>query len=139
MSEPRRIYLDSSILLAHLLRESERPEKLAWSKLDGERITSELAELECRRTLDRIRLQERIHDEEIADRFAEIDLLFQSLRVIQFNAPILKRAKTSFPTAVRSLDAIHLATAELAQSTLFLTFDKQQAIAAKAIGLNVSP
>jgi len=139
MSEPRRIYLDSSILLAHLLRESERSERLAWSKLDGERITSELAELECRRTLDRIRLQERIRDEEIADRFAEIDLLFRSLRVIQFNAPILKRAKASFPTVVRSLDAIHLATAELAQSTLFLTLDKQQAIAAKAIGLNVSP
>lgn len=131
--QPR--YLDSSILLAHLLREQDYRNSL---QIEGEWITSEITELECRRTLDRIRLHEHFSDEELADRLAELELLLRSIRVVRLNESVLKRAKASYPTVVRSLDAIHLATAELAKSVLFVTRDKQQTVAAKAIGLKIS-
>ena len=127
-------YLDSSVLLAHLLREHDYRSAL---QIEGNWITSEVTELECRRTLDRIRLHEHLPDDELSDRLAELDLLLKSIRVIRLNVSVLKRAKAAYPTVVRSLDAIHLATAELAKSALFLTRDKQQAVAAKAIGLPV--
>ncbi len=132
-SEP--CYLDSSVLLAHLLREHDYRNSL---QIEGEWITSEVTELECRRTLDRIRLHEHLGDEELADRLTELDLLLKSVRVVRLNTIVLKRAKAAFPTVVRSLDAIHLATAELAKCALFLTRDRQQAVAAKAIGLRIT-
>lgn len=132
MADP--CYLDSSILLEHLLREEDHRGTLT---IEGEWITSEITELECRRTLDRIRLHEDLGDEELADRLAELDLLLKSLKIVHVNAAVLKRAKASFPTVVRSLDSIHLATADLSGSAFFLTRDKQQAIAAKAIGIKV--
>lgn len=134
MTSTKVIYLDSSIVLGHLLREKEVEE---WAELEGERWTSELTEIECRRTLDRIRLHERMPDTEIADRLMELEILLKSLRIIRLNTTILKRAKAPYPTVVRSLDAIHLASAELVKTRLFLTRDKQQAVAAKAIGLEV--
>jgi len=130
-----RFYIDSSVLLAQLLRETDQQNFIS---LEGERVTSELTELECRRTLDRIRIQEQIPEEEIAERLAELDLLLKSMRVVHWNATVLKRAKASFPTVVRSLDAVHLSTAERAKCPVFVTRDKQQGIAAKALGMRVS-
>ncbi len=122
------------MVLSSLLRQHGEMTKLDSFK---EGITSEITELECRRTLDRIRLQEGFEDEEIADRLSELGLLLNSLTVIRLNAPILNRAKSPFSTVVRSLDAIHLATAELAKATTFLTFDRQQSTAARAMGFEV--
>lgn len=102
----------------------------------NELITSEITELECRRTLDRIRIEENLSGEEMADRISELNLMLHSFRIVQLTHPILKRAKASYPTVVRSLDAIHLATAELARVSIFQSRDKQQVTAATAIGLD---
>ena len=134
MEEQVKLYLDSSVFLAQLLREGNLQ---SWNDLEGKRYTSELTELECRRTLDRIRLLEQLEDDEIAERLNELELILQSTHVIALNGAVLKRAKASYPTIVRSLDALHLASAELSNTSLFLTLDKQQATAAKAIGLKV--
>ncbi len=67
---------------------------------------------------------------------SELELILSSLRIIQINTVILKRAKGFFPTVVRGLDAIHLATAELSKCSQFVTLDKQQGTAAKALGLD---
>jgi uncharacterized protein len=127
-----RIYIDSSIVLEVLLRESDGQD---WLDLDGSWTTSELSEIECRRTLDRIRLTEKLDNDEVATRLTELDILLRAMNIIKITPPILKGAKASFPTVVRSLDAIHLATATLSQCDMFLTRDRQQAVAAKALGL----
>jgi uncharacterized protein len=127
-----RIYIDSSIVLEVLLRESDGQD---WLDLDGSWTTSELSEIECRRTLDRIRLTEKLDNDEVATRLSELDILLRAMNIIKITPPILKGAKASFPTVVRSLDAIHLATATLSQCDMFLTRDRQQAVAAKALGL----
>ena len=133
MKSINRIYIDSSVVLSFLLRENDLQ---MWNNFKGEIVTSELTEAECCRTLDRIRLNEKVTDEEIAERLSELELILSSLRIIQINTVILKRAKGSFPTVVRSLDAIHLATAELSKCSQFVTLDKQQGTAAKALGLD---
>ncbi len=124
-------YVDSSVILALLLREIS-PE----IQLDGKQpVTSELSDLECRRTLDRIRIQEQLSNEAISDYLTELEEMMHAFRLIQFGRPIFKRAKAPFPTVVRSLDAIHLATAELVHASTFITMDKQQSSAARAVGL----
>lgn len=126
--------MDSSVVLSALLRESEISEMIEAGEVA---FTSELTELECRRTLDRIRILEELKDDEIAERLEEVSIFLQSVSVIQLTSSILKRAKAPYPTVVRSLDAIHLASAELGSCKLFVTRDKQQAIAAKAMGFEV--
>ena len=133
MKSINRIYIDSSVVLSFLFLENDLQ---MWNNFKGEIVTSELTEAECCRTLDRIRLNEKVTDEEIAERLSELELILSSLRIIQINTVILKRAKGSFPTVVRSLDAIHLATAELSKCSQFVTLDKQQGTAAKALGLD---
>jgi hypothetical protein len=76
-------------------------------------------------------------DVEIADRLFELEIMLKAMRIIQLGAPVLKRAKASFPTVVRSLDAIHLASAEMAKASSFLSQDKQQLATARALGLGV--
>ncbi len=132
MKATDRIYVDSSVVLALLLRE-KRKQDLPFTKRTW--VSSELTELECRRTLDRIRLHERLPDDELAERLVELDLILRAMNMVQLNTAILQRAKSPYPTTVRSLDAIHLATAELAKIPEFATFDRQQATAATAIGL----
>ena len=127
-----KTYIDSSIALALLLRE------ISYGVITDEYedlLASELLELECRRTLDRIRIQEGLPDAQIAELLSDLDLILSSIRIVQLSAPIIKRAKGSFPTVIRSLDALHLATAELSNVSVFLSRDKQQATAAKAMGL----
>ena len=132
MRSSEAIYVDSSVLLAFLLHE-----RVAVFPSDGQLVTSELSELECRRTLDRIRIQERRSDEEMARSLSELHALFQSLRVIRVDSVVLKRAKAAFPTVVRSLDSIHIATAELSGARRFISRDKQQGNAASALGMQI--
>lgn len=128
-------YLDSSIFLAILFRESIARDFLI--RLGESPVASEIADLECRRTLDRVRIEERLGDEEVADRVVELEKMLQATRIVPLSSAVLKRAKAPFPTVVRSLDAIHLATAELVGAGIFLSRDRQQLIAAKAMGFEV--
>lgn len=134
MPNAGRIYLDSSVLLGALLEERET----GLDRISASAWTSELTELECRRTIDRLRIHDKIADDQVAELLANLTALLKSLYVIRLDSNILKRAKAPFPTVVRSLDAIHLASAELAKVDSFMTLDKQQATAARAIGLNLA-
>lgn len=130
--KPQSCYIDSSVILAFLLRERKKTE---YSFMQEICLTSELTEIECRRTIDRVRIHEKLIDEEVASLIDELQEMLKCMHVIHLTSPILQRAKGSFPTIVRSLDAIHLATANLMQASVFFTNDRQQAIAAKAMEL----
>jgi hypothetical protein len=59
--------------------------------------------------------------------------------LVEINAAVRRLAQTVRPPSVRSLDAIHLATALHigGRLTAFVTYDKRLADAARAAGLNV--
>jgi predicted nucleic acid-binding protein len=132
-------YLDSSVLLRVVLGQ---PDALAgWSEID-EGVVSRLVEVECLRTLDRLRLLESLDDHEIATRREAVYRLLDALSIVELTRPVLARASQPMPVTLGTLDAIHLATAltwaEHAGSELVMaTHDQALATAARASGLRV--
>ena len=130
-------YVDSSVLLRRLLGQ---PGALAeWPQLERG-VASELVQLECLRTVDRLRHAEALSaDQAVATRQA-VYRLMGTLEVVDLSRAVLARAGQPLPTPLGSLDAIHLTTALLWAETLdrdlvMLTHDQALAAAARACGL----
>lgn len=132
-------YLDSSVLLRVVLGQSDALAQ--WAEIeDG--VASRLVEVECLRTLDRLRLVVGLDDRELAIRREAVYRLLGSLSIVELTRPVLARASQPMPTSLGTLDAIHLATAlmwaEQADSPLVMaTHDRLLATAARASGLRV--
>lgn len=132
-------FIDTSVLLRFLLKEAGVYPDLAKLK---KIYSSELLRVEVLRTIDRLRIQNSWSKEEVALR---IQLFTAASAVIQFvpiQPVILRRAAEPFPTLIGTLDAIHLATSLLVQIQIkegltFITHDKNQGLAAQAVGLIV--
>jgi len=112
-----------------------------WGRV-SEGIASALVEVECLRTLDRLRLIENYADNVIAERREAVYRLMESMEIVEITYPILSRASQPLPTSLGTLDAIHLATAllwkERAGKVLSMaTHDVALAVAARASGLPV--
>jgi hypothetical protein len=98
--------------------------------------------VECLRTLDRVRLEEDLADEEMARRREAVFRLLRSLVLVDPVPAILERAAQPLPTVLGTLDAIHLLTALVWQEVrgepvLLATHDVALARAARACGLPV--
>lgn len=98
--------------------------------------------VEARRTIDRLRLERALHEEEVADAHHELSTAVRMVSLIEIIPEVLRRASQPMPTVVKTLDAIDLASALLfAERTntdvLFGTLDRSQAIAARALGFEV--
>lgn len=133
------VYLDSSVLLRIILRQSNALKQ--WRAIERG-IASALVEVECLRTLDRLRLAEGLDDDAIARRRETVFRLLEAIEVVEPTGPVLQRAAQPLPTALGTLDAIHLATALLwRESTgadlIMATHDEALATAAKASGLRI--
>jgi predicted nucleic acid-binding protein len=132
-------YLDSSVLLRLVLGQNDALAQ--WAEIEAG-VASRLAEVECLRTLDRLRLVESLDDHEIALRREAVFRLLDSLSIVELTRPVLARASQPMPTTLGTLDAIHLASAlmwaEQAGSPLVMaTHDQSLATAARASGLRV--
>jgi predicted nucleic acid-binding protein len=132
-------YIDSSVLLRVVLRQ---PGALREWKAIRQGVASALVEVECLRTLDRLRLRAGIADEQIAARRETIFRLLEALELVETNRPILARAAQPLPTDLGTLDAIHLATALLwrehaGTDLVMATHDIALGRAARAQGLRV--
>lgn len=103
-------YLDSSVVLRVVLRQSDALEE--WGEIETG-VASALVEVECLRTLDRLRLAGGITDGQLASRRAAVLEIVEALEVVEPTRPVLARASQPFPTSLGTLDAIHLATALL--------------------------
>ncbi len=106
-------------------------------------VASALVEVECLRTLDRLRFAERRDDAEIALRREAVYRLVETLEVVEVTRPILSRASEPLPTRLGTLDAIHLTTALLwreraGEELVMATHDTALALAARASGLAVA-
>jgi uncharacterized protein len=133
-------YLDSSTILRVVLGQ---PDRLAeWpSILTG--VTSALAEVECARTIDRLRVLLRLTPEQAVVTREAVDRIIQSLEVVAIEPRILRRAMQPRPDPLGTLDALHLATAEAwrdsqGKEPVFATHDRQLALAARGSGFPVA-
>ena len=132
-------YVDSSVLLRLLL--GERGKLKEWRSIERG-LVSALVEVECLRALDRLRLLRDLGDKEFAARREAVYRLMEPMEVIEVNRSVLIRASQPCPTVLRTLDAIHLASAllwrEQSETDLVMaTHDAALAIAARANGLRV--
>jgi predicted nucleic acid-binding protein len=132
-------YLDSSVVLRIVL--GARGVLPNWETLEH-LVSSALLEVECLRTLDRLQLVDRIPAEEIAIRRQAIYDLVGRMDIVEITASVLARASQPLPVPLRTLDAIHLATAMLwreaeQEDVELATHDEALALAARAIGFKV--
>ncbi len=132
-------YVDSSVLLRVALGQPGRLPR--WRQVTRG-VSSGLAEVECLRTLDRLRIEESLDDEEVARRRQSLLELLDSLTLVDPGREILERAAQPLPTVLGTLDAIHLATALLYREAIrqpltLATHDLALARAARAHGLPV--
>ena len=133
------IYLDTSAVLRALLGDDDPlPQWGAW----GHAYSSELMGVEARRALDRLRLEQALDDESLADAHDALAATERAIGEIHLTAAVLRRAGQSMPTVVKTLDAIHLASALLFAERrdaglVFGTHDARQATAARALGFQV--
>ena len=125
------IYLDSSVALAYLLTEERRPHDSLWR---NRLFSSRLLEYEVWVTLNRRGLAEHCGE--------SARILIERIAFVSLNDRVLARALEPFPeTAVRTLDAFHLATCEYlagrGQRIAMASYDEQLLDAAGAIGIPV--
>ena len=130
------VYLDASVVLRILLRQPKR--LAAWGRWEAA-YSSELLGIETRRVIDRLRVQAALNDHELADVHHDLTRIERAIGAIPLTRPVLHRAALPMPTAVKTLDAIHLASALLLRerrttSLTFATHDPQQLRAARALG-----
>jgi predicted nucleic acid-binding protein len=133
-------YLDASVLLRLVLRQPDALEE--WPRIKRG-VTSALTQVECLRTLDRLRIAQGVSDADIALRREAIYRLIDAMEVVELTAGVLARASQPMPTTLGTLDALHLATALLWQersSTVLVmaTHDSALATAARASGFHVA-
>lgn len=124
----RTSYVDASALVKLVIAEPESVGMERWY-IECERVvTSRIAIVETRRAVLR-RAHDAAHLEHVLDR----------IEVIALNPRIADHAATIQPATVRTLDAIHLATALAAMPELdaFVTYDDRLADAARELDLPV--
>lgn len=123
-------YLDASAVVKLLVREAETTALRRRLKEWPHRVSSALLRVELLRTVRRARLPRLM---EVARR------QLASIELIRLDDDLLERAAGIEPSTVRSLDAIHLATALSLGSDLaaVVTYDSRMSTAAQALGLPV--
>ena len=98
------IYLDTSVALAQLLAEDRCPPESLWREA---LVSSRLLEYEVWNRVNALGLGES-HGE-------AVHALIGRLALLELVPPVLARALQPFPVAVRTLDALHLASVHFLQ------------------------
>lgn len=130
-------YLDSSVILRLVLGEPDRLRE--WKSVEAG-VASALVQLECLRTLDRLRLQNGLSVEETSLRKEAVFRMLEGVELVDITGEILDRAAQPFSVPLGTLDAIHLATALIWRETrkqplVMATHDGALAMAARSCGL----
>jgi predicted nucleic acid-binding protein len=127
-------YLDSSAFCKVFLEEAHSDQMREFFTAQGSKrrlVVSFLTELETERALSRLGV----------DPSQVIDAI-EAIPLIPVSAEVFAQAKDVLPKSLKSLDAIHLATAMLLKNlgVAMVTFDKQLAAAARQNGIEaISP
>ena len=125
------IYLDTSVALAQLLAEDRYPPASLWEE---PLVSSRLLEYE---------VWTRLHAQGLGRSHGEsVRLLLGRLAFLELAPPVLARALEPFPTSVRTLDALHLASIEFlrghGQKVELASYDDRLLAAARAMRIPVA-
>jgi predicted nucleic acid-binding protein len=125
------IYLDSSVLLASVFREPLYPRETLW---DEDLTSSRLLEYEVWTRLSAYGLASS-HGDRASPRLYRVNLVELSERV-------LARVLEPFPIALRTLDALHLATMDFlrrrGEEIELASYDSRMLAAARALGIEIA-
>ena len=128
------IYLDTAAVVKLVRVEEESPTLVAWlnERASEPLVSSALVEVELPRALRRSQ----------PEMLGAVALALSRLNRVEINAAVRATAGAYMDPMLRSLDAIHLATAEFLigsdiQVSAFVTYDKRLAEAAGKVGLDV--
>ncbi len=124
------IYLDSSVALAELLAEDRRPSAALWKET---LVSSRLLEYE---------VWVRLHAVGLGLRNARsARRLIARVSLLELDARILERALQPFPVNLRTLDALHMASAlylrDQGEDVGLATYDRRMAEAASALEIPI--
>lgn len=138
------VYLESSAVLAWLLGEIEGDAVRAILEQAERVVTSSLTRVECCRALARARILGRISATEELAALDLLELAETRWDVHDLSDRVLLRASAPFPSEpVRTLNAIHLATAALVLEGFgrvsVLTLDERIRVNTVGMGLGVVP
>jgi predicted nucleic acid-binding protein len=125
------IYLDTSVALAHLLAEDRRPPDDLWREV---LVSSRLIEYE---------LWTRLQARGLAGSHgAAARTLVGRLAILELTPNVLARVLEPFPLPVRTLDAMHLASADFLrgqkQKVEIASYDERLSSAALKMGFSIS-
>lgn len=118
-----------------------QPEPLAiWGHWERA-YASELLHVEACCVIDRLRLEGTLDDDDVAGARTQLTRIERTITMIVLSRPVLERAALPMATVIKTLDAIHLASAMLCRerqriALAFATHDPQQARAARALGFD---
>jgi predicted nucleic acid-binding protein len=125
------IYLDSSVLLAHLLMEERRPPVAFWEQVS---VSSRLLEYEVWNRVWARGLGQSHRD--------EVHATLRKIEMIELSRLSLRRALEPFPVSVRTLEALHLATMDFIRESgeplQLASYDNRLIMAAQALGISVA-
>ncbi|HMD74754.1 MAG TPA: type II toxin-antitoxin system VapC family toxin [Steroidobacteraceae bacterium] len=138
------LYAESSAVLAWLLDENSAADvrrSLAAAEII---IASDLTLIECDRVILRAAALGELTEAEAADRRAHLTAAASHWQILRVAPEIVERARQPFPGApVRTLDAIHLASALVARTAIagltLLSLDDRVRKAGKKLGLDIIP
>jgi predicted nucleic acid-binding protein len=122
------IYLDTSVALAELFAEDRRPPEVLWHE---PLVSSRLLEYELWTRVN-ARGASTSHGDAVRDLLARVSL-------VELAPPVLVRALDPFPAQVRTLGALHLATAHFlasrSQKVALATYDERMRACAERMRL----
>ncbi len=126
------IYLDSSAVVKLLLQEAESDELESWltlSRANAPVVSSALTRVEVLRACRRV-------DQALLPPARD---LLRGIDLVPMDTAIVETAAELTPAVLRSLDALHLATAIELRAALdaFVAYDARLAVAARDAGLMV--
>jgi predicted nucleic acid-binding protein len=130
------IYLDSAAIVKLVRSEAGSADLVAWlnARPDASLVSSALVEVEVPRALRRCAPQA----------LAGVPSALARLYRVEIDATVRATAAAYLDHALRSLDAVHLATAQVLASgsgadlEAFVTYDKRLLAAARSLGLPTS-
>jgi predicted nucleic acid-binding protein len=107
-------------------------------------VASDLTLIECDRVILRAAALGELTDNEAADRRAHLTMAASQWHLLRIGPEVVDRARQPFPgEPIRTLDAIHLASALIARSAVvgleLLSLDDRIRKAARRLGLPLRP
>ncbi|CAN5647406.1 type II toxin-antitoxin system VapC family toxin [soil metagenome] len=123
-----RSYVDASALVKVVLDEAESPAMRRWYVESDEVVTSIVGVIETRRAVRRSTFDA-----------GHLESVLRSVVTVGLGQTTVRSASLVAPARLRTLDAIHLATAIALAGDLdaFVTYDDRLAEAARSVGLPV--